>query len=287
MKLGANVDIAYFAQHQVDALDLNRSVEQEFRAAVGAQPKNRNLRTVLGSFGFSGDAVDRRVGDLSGGERTRLALAEVMCNPVNLLVLDEPTNHLDLPSCDILEDALKAYPGTILLVSHDRYLIRNTVEELVEVRDGKVVHHPDMDEAVLSPGGSAGAVASSSASSSRSTAGTPRSSTRPGSSGSPAKKGGAGGNSRKAERREQAEQRNTKSRNTRDIRKKVDRLERQALKADETVKALEQRLADPEVYADKALMSELIDDHDKARAEADKLMKAWETAALELETLGG
>ena len=95
--IGANVDIAYFAQHQVDALDLNATVEHEFRSKVGDQPKNRNLRTVLGSFGFSGDAVDRQVGQCSGGERTRLALAEIMCNPVNLLVLDEPTNHLDLP----------------------------------------------------------------------------------------------------------------------------------------------------------------------------------------------
>ena len=107
---------------------------------------------MLGSFGFSGDAVDRLVGDLSGGERTRLALAEIMCNPVNLLVLDEPTNHLDLPSCDVLEDALRAYPGTVLLVSHDRYLIRNTVEELVTVRDGRVSLHQGVDEAVLTPG---------------------------------------------------------------------------------------------------------------------------------------
>ena len=151
-KLGANVDVAYFAQHQVDALDLGRTVEQEFRHKVGEQPKNRNMRTVLGSFGFSGDAVDRLVGDLSGGERTRLALAEIMCNPVNLLILDEPTNHLDLPSCDVLEDALRVYPGTVLLVSHDRYLIRNTVKELVTVRDGEVVHHHELDESLLSPG---------------------------------------------------------------------------------------------------------------------------------------
>jgi ATP-binding cassette subfamily F protein 3 len=151
VKIGANVDVAYFAQHQVDALDLSATVEHEFRRKVGDQPKNRNLRTVLGSFGFRGDAVDRLVGQCSGGERTRLALAEIMCNPVNLLVLDEPTNHLDLPSCDVLEDALDAYPGTVLLVSHDRHLVRNTVDGLIEVRDGQVRVHYEVEEAVLSP----------------------------------------------------------------------------------------------------------------------------------------
>ncbi len=287
-KLGANVDIAYFAQHQVDALDLDRTVEQEFRHAVGEQPKNRNLRTVLGSFGFSGDAVDRLVGDLSGGERTRLALAEAMCDPVNLLVLDEPTNHLDLPSCDILEDALKAYPGTVLLVSHDRYLIRNTVDDLVVVRDGRVVHHTGVDEALLTPTADVGAAASASPGGRSSTpAGERRGAGRAASSGStprsrsdrPTKA------DRKAGKRAEAEARNARSRATREARKKADRLERKAVAAEEELRALGERLADPEVYADKALMHELIEEHARAEAETAELLKQWERAATELESL--
>ena len=265
VKLGANVDVAYFAQHQVDALDMERTVEQEFRNSVGEQPKNRNLRTVLGSFGFSGDAVDRRVGDLSGGERTRLALAEIMCNPVNLLVLDEPTNHLDLASCDILEDALKAYPGTVLLVSHDRYLIRNTVEQLVEVRNGRVKHYLDVDEAVLNP---TVTPTLSSSSSSSSNGRTP---------------GGRASDRRKAQKRSEAERRNARSRAGRDLRKRVDRLERQAARAEEEVSSLEQRLADPEVYSDTALMNDLIESHERARSTAAQLLSEWERASEDLE----
>ncbi len=291
-KLGANVDIAYFAQHQVDALDLNRTVEQEFRHTVGEQPKNRNMRTVLGSFGFSGDAVERMVGDLSGGERTRLALAEIMCNPVNLLILDEPTNHLDLPSCDVLEDAIRAYPGTVLLVSHDRYLIRNTVEELVTVRDGVVVHHTELDEAVLSPG-SASLTSRSSGSASPTAPGKKPAAQKGGGSAKQAKQNGAGSNNGKSEssgghkgkaqRREEADQRNKKSRNTRDLRKNVGRLERKAGQAETLVSELEAKLADPEIYADKELMNDLIDQHETAKRRADRLLVEWEEASTALE----
>jgi ATP-binding cassette subfamily F protein 3 len=295
--LGANVDVAYFAQHHVDALDLNRTVEQEFRHKVGAQPKNRNMRTVLGSFGFSGDAVDRLVGDLSGGERTRLALAETMCNPVNLLVLDEPTNHLDLPSCDVLEDALRAYPGTVLLVSHDRYLIRNTVDELVVVRDGKVVHHGEVDEAVLSPGtprlaarSGADVAPAATARPGQGAGGSRRSSgkgtgggTGNGDGASNGSGPGGSGPKSKAQRRAEAEVRKTSGRKTRDLRKNVDKLERQATKAEAELAELEGRLADPEVYADKDLMNDLIDRHETMKRRYDRVMLEWEQASEALE----
>lgn len=261
VKIGANVDVSYFAQHQVDALNLELTVEQEFRHTVGEQPKNRNLRTVLGSFGFSGDAVDRRVGDLSGGERTRLALAETMCNPVNLLILDEPTNHLDLPSCDVLEDALQVYPGTVLLVSHDRHLIRNTVAALVEVRDGRLTQHLDVEDHILTPSGE------------------PSTSSRRADSSS---SGPSASQQRKADKRREAEQRNEKSRSTKEQRKNAARLERQAVRADEVATALETQLADPEIYEDKERLGELLEAHATAQAKAAELMEQWEKAAEKL-----
>ncbi len=252
VEVGNNVDIAYFAQHHVEALDLSATVYDEFRATVGEKAGDRNLRTILGSFGFSGDDVETRVGDLSGGERTRLALAEVLCNPVNLLILDEPTNHLDLASCDLLEDALRSYPGTVLLVSHDRYLIRNVAEKLVDVSSGTVRTYDHVSEEVLHR--------------------------KP-----IADSGQKVPNSRKLSRQLGAEERKTKSTATKDLRKHLRKLETAAVKAEEQLKALELELADPATYADKARMDELLKKHDPAAKKAEQAMKAWEEAALELE----
>ena len=285
-ELGANVDIAYFAQHQVDALDLSKTVEQEFRHAVGEQPKNRNMRTVLGSFGFSGSAVDRRVGDLSGGERTRLALAEIMCNPVNLLVLDEPTNHLDLPSCDVLEDALRVYPGTVLIVSHDRHLIRNTAEQLVEVRNGRVNQHLDVDERVLSPTAESLTGAPSGTSSAAPVAKAKADRRQSGRSDNRLKPN-AGQSTARGARAAEAPRAGARSIDLRGLRKKVNRLERQAGDADAAVKVLEQRLADPEVFGDTTLMNDLIAEYEVAQRKAEKLLAEWEAAGTELEQAQG
>ncbi len=137
--LGAhNVVAGYFEQNQAEALDLARTVIDTLFEAVPDWTQTQ-VRSLLGSLGFSGDAVLKQVGQLSGGEKARLALALLLVSPCNLLVLDEPTNHLDIPAKEMLEDALRAYEGAALLVSHDRYFITRVANRIVELRDGELV----------------------------------------------------------------------------------------------------------------------------------------------------
>ncbi len=133
-----NVVAGYFEQNQAEALDLEKTVIDTLFEAVPDWTQTQ-VRSLLGSFCFSHDAVFKEVGKLSGGEKARLALALMLLAPCNLLVLDEPTNHLDIPAKQMLEAALREYEGAALIVSHDRYFIARVANRIVELRDGELV----------------------------------------------------------------------------------------------------------------------------------------------------
>ena len=137
IKVGANVNIGYYAQNQDDLMDGEFTVFDTLdRVAVG--DIRTRLRDILGAFLFRGEDIDKKVKVLSGGERSRLAMARLMLEPYNLLVLDEPTNHMDMRSKDILKNALQKYDGTVVVVSHDREFLDGLVDRIYEFRDGGV-----------------------------------------------------------------------------------------------------------------------------------------------------
>ncbi|MDO5576003.1 MAG: ABC-F family ATP-binding cassette domain-containing protein [Fibrobacter sp.] len=138
---GANVNIRYFGQHQLEQLDPKKTL-YETVIEDSVKTEKTFIRNILGSFLFSGDAVDKTVSVLSGGEKARLVLAKILASPGNVLLLDEPTNHLDITSVEILADAMKAFAGTILFVSHDEFFISKIATRILEIRPGMIRDFP-------------------------------------------------------------------------------------------------------------------------------------------------
>ena len=136
-KWGHNVDESFYAQHQLEALNVNHTVLEEMKNA-GSQKTEMELRTLLGCFLFSGDDVEKKIKVLSGGEKARVALAKTIVSKANFLMLDEPTNHLDIHSCELLIDALNKYEGSLILVSHDRYFISKTANKIWEIENQEI-----------------------------------------------------------------------------------------------------------------------------------------------------
>ena len=136
-KGGHNVDQAFYAQHQLEALNIENTVLDEMKNA-GSQKTELELRTLLGCFLFSGDDTDKKIKVLSGGEKARVALAKTIISKANFLLLDEPTNHLDIHSSELLIDALNRYQGSYVLVSHDRYFISKTANKIWEIVDHQI-----------------------------------------------------------------------------------------------------------------------------------------------------
>ena len=140
LTIGHNVQIGYFAQNQAQMLDENLTVFDTIdRVATG--DIRLKIRDILGAFMFGGEASDKKVKVLSGGEKTRLAMIRLLLEPVNLLILDEPTNHLDMRSKDVLKDALKEFDGTVIVVSHDREFLDGLVDKVYEFGNKRVIEH--------------------------------------------------------------------------------------------------------------------------------------------------
>ncbi|MDX1659200.1 MAG: ABC-F family ATP-binding cassette domain-containing protein [Nitriliruptorales bacterium] len=254
--LGHNVDVGYFAQHVVEELRPHRTVLEEYTSVLTEEHRRDNPRTLLGAFGFGAEAADRAVRSLSGGELTRLALARLMANSANLLVLDEPTNHLDIASRDLLEDALVAYPGTVVLVTHDRHVIRGVADHVVEVDHGQLRLHEGDYESYLDRNDATAAE--------RLPASAPP---RP---------------DQDTKRRE-AERRNALYRATKDLRSEVEEVEEALVAAEAEVAELTRQLADPAVYEDDDRVKELVNQHGQAKDRAAELLEQWERVQLQLE----
>ncbi|MEX0592985.1 MAG: ABC-F family ATP-binding cassette domain-containing protein [Nitriliruptoraceae bacterium] len=254
---GHQVEVAVVDQHQAEVMNLDHTVLDEFRSALAPAHRGANVRSMVAAFGFPGDLAERLVGELSGGERTRLGLAKVMASPVNLLLLDEPTNHLDLASRDVLEDAIQAYPGTVVLITHDRHVIRAAADAIVEVNDGQARWFDGTYEELLEARRRAAHDVSRSGPASRRESAAADSQQRRGRQGV--------------------------SPEVKKLRAKVRTVEQDLAAAEDEIATLTRQLADPAVYDDADKVAELVARHGVVKDRAASLYEAWEQAAGALE----
>jgi ATP-binding cassette subfamily F protein 3 len=283
--LGHNVTVAFFAQHQLEVLDPRRSVLEELETAANLDDIPR-LRGHLGAFLFSGDDVKKKVSVLSGGEKSRLALAKLLLRPSNFLVLDEPTNHLDLTSREVLEGALSGYGGTLLLISHDRAFLNALVNRVVEVDHGQLQEYPGNYDDYLR----------------KKTTGKPR---RPepsqlepaqGSKGRPeptqlepaqASKGRPEpqptARLSKQERIAARERDRDRMRRHKRATKRLAEVEEEIRVSEQRLEEFSWRLGDPDVHRDPEAIREIEAERDEIKGRVDGLYREWERLAAEVE----
>jgi ATP-binding cassette subfamily F protein 3 len=276
---GHNVQVAFFAQHQLEALVESRTVLEEIAADAHTEDVPR-LRAQLGAFLFSGDDVEKKIGVLSGGEKSRVALAKLLLRPANLLVLDEPTNHLDIASCEALERALDSYEGTLVFVSHDRAFINALATRVIEVDHGHLRDFPgdydDYRRAVARLDAKA-AAAETSAATAPSAAPTERAPERP----AHRKEASRPPPATKAERQAERERRKTRDK----IARRITRLEEEIHAHEEALTRLDWRLGDPSVYADAEQVAGIQAEQSQTREKVDALYAEWERHSDELAAL--
>lgn len=263
---GYNVTTSYFAQHQADELDLSRNAFEVMREAAPGESETR-LRTILGCFLFQGDDVFKKVSVLSGGEKSRLALARMLLSPANFLIFDEPTNHLDMQSKNILQQALDQYEGTFMIVSHDRDFLDPIVNKVLEVQPGYIKTYlgnvsyylnkkKEEEELKVEPNEQ-----------------------------TPSHEGGNNQLSRKEERRIEAEKRQTKYKKLKPLQNRLEKIESRIEKLEERKTEIENAMADSDFYDDSEQVRETTMEYDKLKAELVEVYSEWEELAMEVSEI--
>ena len=258
VKLGHQVKLACYTQEFEAQLITTHSVLEELARDQEGLGENE-LRNLLGCFRFPGQAVFKSVGVLSGGEKSRLAVAKLLLSKANFLVLDEPTNHLDIKAKDVLQDALSHYEGTVLIVSHDRYFLDGVVERVLELRDG-VLHHY------------LGSYSDSLERRERQLAGT-----------SPQQKATDKKPATTSSGKERHEQRKAQQKVLRQAERQVAKLEEEIQKVEAELEQYEKELLDEKIYSQTERLTEVTSKHGALRKRRDELYRNWEEVQEQLE----
>lgn len=264
-ELGHNVSISYFAQHQAEELDLDKTVFEIMRDAA-PMAKETRLRTILGCFLFQGDDVFKKVSVLSGGEKSRLALARMLMKPANFMIFDEPTNHLDMESKEILQQALDQYEGTYMIVSHDRDFLDPIVDKVLEVRPnetniflGNVSYYlekvQEREDSQQDDGSS-----------------------QSGSSDN-------GSLSRKEERRLEAQKRQEKYNQIKPLKKKIDPVENNIELMENRKEEIEDLMSESNFYDDEERVKKISMEYEKLKAELVEAYAEWEELATKISEI--
>ncbi len=266
--LGANVTTSYFAQYYIEALDPRKTVLEEIRQVAENETEQR-LRGLLGAFLFTGEDVEKKIEVLSGGEKTRVAIARMLTAPANFILLDEPTNHLDIPSREILTDALQDFKGTLCFITHDRTLIREVATKIIEVRAGNIfVFNSPYDEYLRQQEGVVAEVPE-----------TLRALREQLPSPSEVRQ-------RQKERKVlEGELRNRHYREISPVNRRIGIIEKEVAGAEEKIRALEARMADPGHYTDSGEVVRTNREYRDLKERVKLLMGEWESLTAEAERL--
>jgi len=270
IKLGYSVQLSYFGQHQAQELSPGLSV-LETMALSGADLTVTRTRSLLGAFLFRGEEVDKKVAVLSGGEKSRLALAKMIAKPANLMLLDEPTNHLDMSSQEVLQEAMAQYDGCIIVVSHNRYFLDSFVNKVLVVKDGRVTLHEGNVTEYLQKMALAEEERKQ-----------PAPQSRPSVEGSGAEHSRE---SKKERRQQEAQERQERGRRLAPWKKKAEEAERQIAGLEARKEELETLMADPELYRDEEAWGRTSKEYDQCKIHLERWYSQWEEAQAEIEDI--